>query len=465
MFSNTSTAYKIFITILLFSIDTIYSYLSKHVPTTFKNFCKKPHVSILIKNKICTSNDDTIRTVSYDFIGTMLYIHDNVDKGIFDISNLELSIDNHARYWVDMIYLNKDSNKPFKINDDVSLVVRKFSTTSDSKKGSYEFDVYEMEIISTKNDIKQIKDFQTSMIDYCETKRGYKKSGLYIKRIEEFDPRSCTVPMKQVPFTSTKTFDNMFFEGKANLISYLNKFMNGKDTYIKLGIPYTLGFMLYGEPGCGKTSIIKSIARYMNRNIIIIDTTKVTTRDKLELLFTKYKDDSIFVFEEIDCGPWKNIIMDRNLKKANNAACQESSENHLTMDLMKMVVDKIDSNSNLEKKKDHSNEKIELTLSDLLEVLDGIVDMDERVIICTTNHKEVIDPALLRPGRIDHVIEFTKMSKRCIRDMYKQWFDEDIPDYVYEDMHDNIFTQAEVGKIFKTLDKPKRLNALRMGKY
>ena len=66
----------------------------------------------------------------------------------------------------------------------------------------------------------------------------------------------------------------------------------------------------------------------------------------------------------------------------------------------------------------------------------------------------------MRPGRIDHVIEFTKMSKRCIRQMYNQWFDEDIPSHIYEKMYDNVFTQAELGKIFKTLDKRRRLDIL-----
>lgn len=459
MLSNTSLMYKVFITILLFSIDSIYSYISQYI-SVFKNFYKKPKLSIVIKNKLCLNETNSYHnSMSTDFSGTMLYLHDNIDNKLFDTSNLEIFSDNDVRFYVKVMYITKNPNKPLKINDDISLIITKYNKTSESKKNQLEFIIYEMEIISNSNDIKKIKDFQDEMIDYYETKNGFKKDDLYIKRIDEFISKSLMVSTRNIIFSSTKTFDNMFFEGKNNLISYLDNFMNGRDMYTKLGLPYTIGFMLHGEPGCGKTSVIKSIARYMKRNIVIVDTAKVTTRDKLETIFTKFKDDSIFVFEEIDCGPWKDIIIDRNIKK--NMQCTESNDN-LTIDIMKMVVDKIDNHSD---EKDNKTEKVELTLSELLEVLDGIVDMDERVIIFTTNHKEMLDPALLRPGRIDHIIEFTKMSKRCIKDMYKQWFCEDIPSYVYEEMQDNIFTQAEIGKIFKIMDKKKRLDILRNGKY
>jgi hypothetical protein len=203
----------------------------------------------------------------------------------------------------------------------------------------------------------------------------------------------------------------------------------------------------------------------MKRNITIVDTSLIKKRTDLEQVFQHYTNKTIFVLEEIDCGSWKDIIMDRNIKKQYaSAAAHQNTHEHSNVELMKMIVDTIG------KKEESSAEsavtnKTQLTLSDILDVLDGINDMDHRVIVFTTNHKDILDPALLRPGRIDHVIEFTKMSKRCIQEMYHQWFEEDIPRDVYEEMCDGVFSQAEVGKIFKTFDKQKRLEALRLGKY
>lgn len=100
-------------------------------------------------------------------------------------------------------------------------------------------------------------------------------------------------------------------------------------------------------------------------------------------------------------------------------------------------------------------------LSDILEVLDGIIDMPGRVIILTTNHHEKLDPALMRPGRIDHVIEFKNMTRQNIRDMHTLWFESDIPEDVYASMKDYVFSQAEIGKLFKTAPEEKRWECLR----
>jgi chaperone BCS1 len=203
----------------------------------------------------------------------------------------------------------------------------------------------------------------------------------------------------------------------------------------------------------------------MKRNIMIVDTSIIKKRDELELVFTQNRQKTIYVFEEIDCGSWKDIVMDRNIKKQLASTAHQSTHENSNAELMKMIVDTIGKNEDNKSENNADKKKTTITLSDILEILDGILDMDGRVIIFTTNHKDILDPALLRPGRIDHVIEFTKMSKRCIQEMYRQWFDEDIPQDVYDDMCDGVFSQAEIGKIFKTFDKPKRLEALRLGKY
>lgn len=53
-------------------------------------------------------------------------------------------------------------------------------------------------------------------------------------------------------FHTTRTFDNVFFEQREHVKNHLDFFLNRRDWYEKKGIPYTLGFMFHGEPGCGK---------------------------------------------------------------------------------------------------------------------------------------------------------------------------------------------------------------------
>jgi len=63
-----------------------------------------------------------------------------------------------------------------------------------------------------------------------------------------------------------------------------------------------------------------------------------------------------------------------------------------------------------------------LTLSFLLNLIDGIIEQPSRILIMTTNHPDQIDPALIRPGRIDIKQEFKRCSIPIIKDMIKHFF-------------------------------------------
>src|SRR5204863_351749 len=94
----------------------------------------------------------------------------------------------------------------------------------------------------------------------------------------------------------------------AMLISY-NKHLDLINNDDKYGIQYSLGFMFYGSPGCGKTSTIKAIANYTKRHILEIPLSRVKTCAELKNIF--YLDEynnvkipfekKIIVFEDIDC--------------------------------------------------------------------------------------------------------------------------------------------------------------------
>ena len=66
--------------------------------------------------------------------------------------------------------------------------------------------------------------------------------------------------------------------------------------------------------------------------------------------------------------------------------------------------------------------KDKLNLSGLLNVLDGVVDTPERIVVMTTNHPEILDPALIRPGRIDQKLLLGYMNARNVIEMMKHYF-------------------------------------------
>ena len=146
----------------------------------------------------------------------------------------------------------------------------------------------------------------------------------------------------------------------------------------------------------------------------------------------------ILVIEEIDCSAWKDIIRSRTLEpvpqRDNDFPNFEVGEDGKVTVKPKLFRDD------------------PFTLSDLLELLDGVIEVEGRVIIATTNHPELIDPALTRPGRFDVIVEFTNMSRKNASDMYHLWFDKKLPKDVYHGMKDYTFSQAEIGQLFSCGD-------------
>ena len=141
----------------------------------------------------------------------------------------------------------------------------------------------------------------------------------------------------EYPFISHKRFDNgMFFDNKQYLLDKLDFFLNNKAWYEKNGVPHTLGLGLWGSVGTGKTSVIKCMANYLNRHIIIIPLNKIKTQAQFMEAFneeTYNKDNAknsigfdkkIIVFEDIDC--MIDIVKDRGQKTQQKSAGSRTEE-------------------------------------------------------------------------------------------------------------------------------------------
>jgi ATP-dependent 26S proteasome regulatory subunit len=195
------------------------------------------------------------------------------------------------------------------------------------------------------------------------------------------------------PWSSNVTFDNRFFSNKNEIVKNIKFFINNSKWYEERGIPYTLGILLWGEPGCGKTGFIKSIMNLTKRHGINIKLNNKFNMDSLkdiiydeeigpDLIIPQNK--RILIFEDIDC--MSDIVKDRDIKE------QEP------------VVEIKPKKEKKESKNENNN------LSYLLNIMDGLHECPGRIIIMTTNKPEVLDKALIRPGRIDYKIQFTKAT-------------------------------------------------------
>lgn len=167
-------------------------------------------------------------------------------------------------------------------------------------------------------------------------------------------------------FEHPSTFDTLAIdpELKRSIIEDLDRFVKRKDFYKKVGKTWKRGYLLYGPPGTGKSSLIAAMANYLKFDVYDLQLGNLTSDSDLRRLLLATANRSILVIEDIDCSV--------------------------------KVPDRQDG--------DESKRPIaQLTLSGLLNFIDGLWSScgDERIIIFTTNNKDKLDPALLRPGRMD----------------------------------------------------------------
>lgn len=191
---------------------------------------------------------------------------------------------------------------------------------------------------------------------------------------------------------------------KEDLIHDIRDFMDSFEWYSGLGIPYRRGYMLYGPPGNGKSSLVSALAGHfkLNINILSLGDPKITDSALNELLCNVY-DNSIVLFEDVDSifaeGMTRKIIQQ---PMPFESLPQASDENPSTAPIP--LVER-------------------LTFSGLLNALDGIACKQGRIIFMTTNHPDKLDPALVRPGRIDKKYLIGNAAKdqavRLFRRFYK----------------------------------------------
>lgn len=211
----------------------------------------------------------------------------------------------------------------------------------------------------------------------------------------------------------------------------IDQFIESEDWYHDRGIPYTRGYLFYGSPGSGKSSMIKAISNYTKRHMHYLMLNNITSDNQLlEVLKNIDYKKTILVIEDIDCMTDKIKSRDKKDNKKEHTININEIGNINEIEMQKLINGHSDKNN--------------LTLSGLLNAIDGIFNNDGRILIMTTNKPEELDEALIRPGRIDRKIEFKYCTKKQISNIYNMMFDLECPKEILSTINDYEYSPADI---------------------
>jgi mitochondrial chaperone BCS1 len=185
---------------------------------------------------------------------------------------------------------------------------------------------------------------------------------------------------------------------KEHLLQDVAQFRRLKQRYERLGVPYHRGYLLHGPPGTGKTSLVSALAAYFGLSIYTVNLADFSDRS-LMVAVNDVPRNSVLLFEDIDC-----------MKGSQSRGGTETSGGQ--------------SGSALLSAKENPSIQNGITLSGLLNVLDGFHAPTGVLFVMTTNHVEKLDQALLRPGRIDYKLYLGKASHHQKLELFRRFFPE-----------------------------------------
>lgn len=208
-------------------------------------------------------------------------------------------------------------------------------------------------------------------------------------------------PMRPRPLDSV-----VLDAGVANhLVSDVKEFITNSKWYQDRGIPYRRGYLLYGPPGCGKSSFITALAGELQHSICLLNLSlRGMNDDWLAKLMSDAPPESILLLEDVD-------------------AAFGSREDDDALKFSGMT---------------------RLTLSGMLNAMDGVTSSEGRILFMTTNYVDRLDPALIRPGRVDVKREISYVTSAQLSSMFSRFYPESSPEMAAEFAEEALKTQSQL---------------------
>lgn len=205
---------------------------------------------------------------------------------------------------------------------------------------------------------------------------------------------------------------------KEMLVADAKDFLKSEKWYADRGIPFRRGYLLYGVPGSGKSSLIHALAGELMLDIYVVSLSSSWINDStLTTLMGRVPSRCIVLLEDLDAAFTRSVSRAKDKEKD-----KDKKKSDTKSDNEEESTTSSSGRSRRNRNKENLSDVNTLTLSGLLNALDGVAAAEGRILFATTNHLDQLDPALCRPGRMDVWIEFKNASKYQAEHLFRNFF-------------------------------------------
>jgi len=204
-------------------------------------------------------------------------------------------------------------------------------------------------------------------------------------------------------YVPTRSMESVILpEGQSEmLIQDMTSFLSSEVWYREKGVPYHRGYLFHGPPGSGKTSFLLALATHLERDIALVNLKSTDLADGgLATALTEVPRNTILLIEDVDC-----VVPTREGRSTEG-----------------------------------------ISFAGLLNALDGLTTPHGQIVFMTTNHREKLDPALIRPGRCDTEVLFTHATNFQKEMMFTRFFPDSPLASKFAQVADGNISMAEIQK-------------------
>jgi chaperone BCS1 len=259
---------------------------------------------------------------------------------------------------------------------------------SDDTKGRSQRRVESLTLKTIGRDQRIIKEFVAEVVA-CQHRKRCTSSYLYL-----YDDG-----WDNVSAYSPRLIESVLLKPgeKEHLMQDIERFRSSRERYQRLGVPYHRGYLFYGPPGTGKTSLVSALGAKFGMSVYVVNLAEMNDRT-LKNAMNWVPENSVILFEDIDCmkAAARDLEMDRGHEQQGR-------------EVKTSVAAKTEAQGGV-------------SLSGLLNVLDGFSAPENVIYVMTTNDADAIDPALLRPGRIDYKLFLGPACESQKVALYRRFF-------------------------------------------